>query len=427
MLNSTQTFLQEIDNFDFKSNNVLVSYDVKSLFTNIPLSETIDIVANHIYSAKEHPKITKNIFIKLLKMATEGMFLYRDNLFKQVDGVAMGSPLGPTLANFFMAHIEQKIFKETLDYHPKLYSRYVDDIFAVFEDENSPKKFLNCINSLHPNLKFTMEKSIVSLPFLDVEVKLTDNDIETKVWRKPTHTNLLMNFSAFCPKSWKRGLILCLLHRAKLICSSQKLFLNEVSKLKKLFVVNAYPSVFFDETFNSFLKNISNVKLPDNSDYTLVIPFFGHPSTRLAFDLKKLFKKVDNFNIRFSYDTFKVGQYFQLKSRVPRSLCSNVVYKFVCPCDADISYIGMTSRHLSTRVSEHLSFGSSTLSAIKEHIMDCTTCSNSTQLSKSFEVLRQCRTEFETKIYEALFIKKFKPKLNKQVHASGMSVTLKIF
>ena len=77
----------------------------------------------------------KDDFIKLLQLVTEGMFLYRDKLYRQIDGVAMGSPLGPTLANFFLAHIELKIFAEHKNYYPKLYCRYVDDIFAIFTNK----------------------------------------------------------------------------------------------------------------------------------------------------------------------------------------------------------------------------------------------------------------------------------------------------
>ena len=175
------------------------------------------------------------------------------------------------------------------------------------------------------------------------------------------------------------------------------------------------------------MNNNDNPKLTDDSVFTLVLPFYGHPSKRLTNDLYKVFKKIANVNIRFVYRTSKVGEYFQLKSSIPQPLCSNVVYKFVCPCDADISYIGMTSRHLTTRVSEHLKLGSSTQSAIKNHILDCRICSNSAHLINSFKILKKCRSEFDTKICEALFIKKLKPKLNKQIQACGASVLLKIF
>ena len=69
-----------------------------------------------------------------MHLATQGMFLYNNKLYKQIDGVAMGSPLGCTLANFFLGHLETVIFKQPSSTHPKMYLRYVDDVFAVFDE-----------------------------------------------------------------------------------------------------------------------------------------------------------------------------------------------------------------------------------------------------------------------------------------------------
>ena len=134
MLSSTNQFIECLNNFPFYSNDQLVSFDVKSLFTNVPLHETIKIISDYLYSdtAVCTPPFNKKILIKIMKLAIQGMFLYKNKLWKQIDGVAMGSPLGPTLANFFLAHLEQKMFNNVSDIQPKFYRRYVDDIFAVF-------------------------------------------------------------------------------------------------------------------------------------------------------------------------------------------------------------------------------------------------------------------------------------------------------
>ena len=78
----------------------------------------------------------KHAFIKLMKLATQGMFLYLGELFKQIDRVAMGSPLGPTLAD-----LVNKLFKKTNGFYPKIYLRYVDNIFANFNDNLSITNF----------------------------------------------------------------------------------------------------------------------------------------------------------------------------------------------------------------------------------------------------------------------------------------------
>ena len=109
------------------------------------------------------------------------MFLYNDELFKQIDGVAMGSPLKPTLANFFLANLENKLLNKTNDFYPKIYLRYVDDVFAIFDDNLSITKFLNLLNKQHSNMQFTMKKSMQALPFLDIHVQIREKELNLSV------------------------------------------------------------------------------------------------------------------------------------------------------------------------------------------------------------------------------------------------------
>ena len=87
----------------------MVSYDVCSLLTNIPLSETIDIAVMLILENKKDLKFSENELTKLFRFATSETHFYFDvKIFDQVDWVAMGSPLRPALANLFMGYNEQK-------------------------------------------------------------------------------------------------------------------------------------------------------------------------------------------------------------------------------------------------------------------------------------------------------------------------------
>ena len=180
-----------------------------------------------------------------MRLATQGLFLYKDTLYKQIDGVTMGCPLGPTLANFFMAHMENQLLCNDQEASPKLYLRYIDDIFAIFDNDQSCTKFLEKLNTQHPNIKFTLEQAKNTIAFLDVEIKINLDKFDTWTWRKPSNTGLLLNFNAFCPKIWKKGLISCLLNRAKITCSTDYLFQKEVAYLKNLFYSNGYPIHFF--------------------------------------------------------------------------------------------------------------------------------------------------------------------------------------
>ena len=76
-------------------------------------------------------------------------------MYKQTDGVAMGSPLGPTLANIFVRYLEKKISRSEF---ALLYHRFVDDTFAIFEDNARASTCFDIFNQLHPNPQFTMER-----------------------------------------------------------------------------------------------------------------------------------------------------------------------------------------------------------------------------------------------------------------------------
>ena len=101
-------FAEEIVHLDSKL--LIGSLDVDSLFTNIPLEETINICTNLLYNNEDVIEgINKSEFKNLLSLATqESYFIFNDVLYKQKDGVAMGSPLGPTMANVFLSFYEIK-------------------------------------------------------------------------------------------------------------------------------------------------------------------------------------------------------------------------------------------------------------------------------------------------------------------------------
>ena len=77
-----------------------------------------------------------------------------------MDGVAMGSPLAPVLANIFMGFHESKWFNEYSLNKPKFYLRYVADILSAFDNKQDSVNLLNFLNNRHPNIKLTIEKQI---------------------------------------------------------------------------------------------------------------------------------------------------------------------------------------------------------------------------------------------------------------------------
>ena len=154
----TFSFVYQIKNANL-SQKFLVSYDVTSLFTKIPLQETIDIATNLIFNHNPNLNNTKKELKKLFLFATsQTHFIFNSKFYNQIGGVAMGSPLDPALANIFMGFYESKWLNEYNLSKPKFHLIYVDDILAAFDKEQDSLNFLNFLNKRHPNIKFTIEK-----------------------------------------------------------------------------------------------------------------------------------------------------------------------------------------------------------------------------------------------------------------------------
>ena len=129
---------------------IMASLDVESLFTNIPLDETIELLTKKVFKNKRKVSgISRRDFKRLLEISTKGtVFFFNDHYYRQRDGVAMGSPLGPALANAFLAHHETVWLEECpLSFAPIFFARYVDDIFVLIRSSEHIGKLAEYFSS----------------------------------------------------------------------------------------------------------------------------------------------------------------------------------------------------------------------------------------------------------------------------------------
>ena len=122
----------------------MASLDTQSLFANILLDETINICVNRAFQNKRKVKgLLKRHIKQLMTRAVKSFcFVFNHIYCKQFEGVAMGSLLGPTFANLFLVYYEHKwLENRILQFKPKFYRRYVDDIFLMFDKKDHVKKF----------------------------------------------------------------------------------------------------------------------------------------------------------------------------------------------------------------------------------------------------------------------------------------------
>ena len=421
----TFSFVRDIKKVS-SSNKFMVSYDVTSLFTNIPLDETIKIAVDLIFEKNSKIKITKRELTKLFYFATsESHFLFNGQYYDQINGVAMGSPIAPVLANLFMSHFENKWIEEYNENQIFFYQRYVDDIFCMMGNETAANDFLSFLNSKHPDIKFTMEtQNNDSLPFLDVLITSTDNKLITSIYRKKTFTGLFLCFTSFTPYKYKSGLVKTLVDRAYKICHNWSIFHTELTKIKDLLIKNNFPIKIINKIIKDYLNKIhkkDSDKIVDNKDISyLKLPYVGKFSKFTQQKINKLCKEFcKNTNIQLVFSPCKISNFFSSKDSIPHVLKSSVVYKYTC-ANCQIGYVGETCRHLHERVKEHLTQKSS---HIFKHLEENPICKEKSDIS-SFQIIDNDNSVFRLKIKEAIHINWTKPELNKQVKHMVVSISV---
>lgn len=121
-IKDSSSFVKELKEIKFEPDDFLVSFDVVSLYTSIPIKETLDVIF----------RLTDPDTTKLVEIYLISTFLCFKNLFyEQTCGVAISSLLSPIVANLFMEDFESKALSSAL-FKPKLLKRFVDDTYTIW-------------------------------------------------------------------------------------------------------------------------------------------------------------------------------------------------------------------------------------------------------------------------------------------------------
>ena len=135
----------------------MVSFDVTSLYTNIPIIDTLDIIKDYVHSDDQFARktaIPQDKFLDLINLIfTITWYTFNSQFYQQTDGVAMGSPASSTTAEIYMQAHESTAISTAL--HPlKVRERFVDDVYSIVKRTHLENLFHH-INNLHVNTKFT--------------------------------------------------------------------------------------------------------------------------------------------------------------------------------------------------------------------------------------------------------------------------------
>ena len=443
MLKSTAEFLDLLR--QQKPQGIMSSLDVESLYTNVPVRDTIDIILKNVYNHESlpPPKIPKNSLESLLSICTtEAPFKHIDGtIYTQIDGLAMGSPLSCTMANFYMCEIENKVI-ENMQIKPLIYCRFVDDIYLVTRDETELQKIKENMEK-ESVLNFTNESSVQGkIPFLDVLIDSTNSEkYITSVYTKPSKTDECLNYQSEAPDRYKEGIIKTLLTRATRICNTKDNFNAECNRIKKLLINNNYPNVVVDRIIkeyigkqraieNQFGSNSDQVNTNSNSDVRRVKVFYKnqyHKNYKMDEKVLRSILKSHILEVAVKidlviyYKAAKVSEKLMKNNinstQTPPHLKSHLVYRFTCNIGECMSlstkneYIGMTTCTLKERLNKHRYQGSIFEHFVLEH--------NGASQRPTIEELLNCtkilyyeNNPILLHIFEALHIKNLSPNLN---------------
>ena len=277
-LESTSSFLDKLEMANLNPcNNQILSFDVISLYTNVPISEAIEVACD--YTTEYKPETFNLTVVHIKKFLNiilhNNVFSFDDKVFKQKEGLAMGSKIAPVLAILVMDKLERKTVHDSTFFSTNIYLRYVDDTFITIQKDANPISLLEKLNSTHPSIKFEIElpdQTTGFLPFLDTQVALDQTKkFRFKLYTKTANKNLFVNQKSAVPQSTKLNSAIAEYSRALKNSSNNNLIEESSSQITDKLLNNGYSQEFALKCKNRALHPKERRKIVNN--FTIGLPF----------------------------------------------------------------------------------------------------------------------------------------------------------
>ena len=252
-IKDTTDMLQTINRWNrdhgpFPPQTQLVTMDVTSLYSNIPHDELLTALKHFLdtplpQSTTPRPP-TQDILGIVKHILTNNVFSFEDQIYCQIRGTAMGTPMAPSAANLFMGWLEKNLQSASPIAFPTQYwKRYIDDIFFLWTDsEANLNSFFSFLNNSHPSIKFTMDHSLTNLPFLDISISLKDGFLHTDLYTKPTDSHAYLPATSCHPSHVIRNIPYSQFLRLLRLCSDRTVFNSRCKTLETWLLERGYKS-----------------------------------------------------------------------------------------------------------------------------------------------------------------------------------------
>lgn len=380
------------------------------MFPSIPPKEVITLVEKLLEKNKVNV-IEKHDIVNLLEVCLrQNYFQFNNNIYTCTEGLIMGNPLSPLLAEIFMDNLEGIIHGNNVLHRGFLYwHRYVDDVLTCFVGTTRQlDSFLEYINSLHPNIKFTMEiEENKKLNFLDLTLDRTDNTHQFSIFHKPSHTDTTINNSSTHPRQHKHAAYHSMIHRLLNIPLSEHDFEKELNLIRQIAVNNGFQVSFIDKLlhkkqYNNALKAVyPNYKNKEFSKFRS-LTFIGDPSEKISSFLKK-----QGLNIAYKTNN-TLGSIIKNNKDKNKKEEMSGVYKLTCGTCPKM-YVGQTGRNFKKRIDEHKKcfLKNKNNSTFANHLLE-----EQHSFNDNFEILHTSMKGAKLTLLESLEINRYKKSNN---------------
>ncbi|XP_058446374.1 uncharacterized protein LOC131427320 [Malaya genurostris] len=353
---NTQAFVTQLQNSgESEDDEMMVSFDVTALFPSVPVKDSINLLEDWLLQQNSSSlwKCKVRSYLTLTRLCMDvNYFKFRGKFYKQLQGAPMGNPLSPFLCVLFMANLEELLNKQGL--LPNRWWRYVDDIFCIIK-RNDLSNFLEIINNLHKNIKFTYEEEKDnSLPFLDILIVREAKSLTFEIYRKPTNTDRVIPNTSNHPHQHKMAAFHHMIHRMLSLPLRKDAAIKEKNFIFEIGKFNGYPEHTIQTIFDKKLRllkkqSLTTLTLTSGNFKRISVDFNQNISHPLKSKLRKFV-----LDLVFSSMNYQLKTLLGSTKDPTENLKKSGVYKISCP-HCDKIYIGQTKRTLDIRFKEHIS------------------------------------------------------------------------
>jgi hypothetical protein len=251
---SSSEALQSLKTQTFPSTAIICTADVKALYPSIPTALGLDCIQRLLEMSNKFTASKIRLIIQLMRWVLTNNFIqFNGDIYLQIEGTAMGTPMAPTYAILFMFAIERQHINRAL-----YYKRYIDDIFGIFNSADHFNDFVHAINSVIPD-RLKLEAIICGSEgiFLDIKFKLNDGNLSYQLYQKPNNTYAYIPTISDHPRSMFKSFILEELTRYHRNCSDFNIFQSMAILFKDRLQRRGYHSSLFNTAYQTLLQRIS--------------------------------------------------------------------------------------------------------------------------------------------------------------------------